>query len=223
MKFQVCFCWPRGDEHLALVYRFLSSYATHPPNVEHETVILTDPGSLDDAEFDLARTLPKVRFHQCHAPGKDLSRYFSFAESSDADVMMCLGGSSYCRRAGWGLRAVTAFMRLGNQNLYGACGHTGQGPVRPHIRTTGFWCSPNLLRRYPLRPQNHAERYQVEHGAGCISDWVQAQGFKPWVISFGGEWDLAHANDDPNGYARGTQANLLIGDRLTCPPYQAFA
>lgn len=222
MKFQILYCWPRGDEFLSYAYRFITSFSQFPPQVEANIVILTDPGELD-GELELARTLPNVSFFQCPAPGKDLSRYFAYAEQSDADVIMCLGGSTYCRRAGWGLRAVTAFMNMGPINLYGACGHTGAGPVRPHIRTTGFWCSPKVLRRYPMRPHSHAERYQVEHGGGCLSDWFANQGGQVLVVNFGSEFDLAHANDDPNGYARGNQANLLIGDRLTCPPYQAHA
>lgn len=219
MKFVVCYCWPRGDDHLAYAYRFINSYAQFPPQVDHETVILTDPGELD-GEFDLARSLPKVSFFQCNAPGKDLSRYFAYCEQSTADVVIFLGGTTYCRRTGWGLRAATSFQNLGSNNLYGSCGHTGAGPVRPHIRTTGFWASPAMMRRYPMRPMNHAERYGVEHGTGCLSDWFAAQGNRVLVVTFNGEWDLAHANDDPNGYARGNQSSLLLGDRLTAPPYQ---
>ncbi len=221
MKIDFCFCLPRGDEHVGLAYRFLSTYVSFPPHVEHNMILLTDPGYEEQA-VELFRMLPNVRAVSTPDAGKDLSRYFAWAEQTDADVMLCMGGSTYCRRAGWGLKAISAFQRLGEVNLYGACGHTGQGPVQPHIRTTGFWCSPKVMRKYPLRPQNHAERYQVEHGVGCLSSWFTNQGHKALVVSFAGEWDLAHANDDPNGYARGTQFNLLLGDRLTCPPYQAY-
>ena len=222
-RLAVCYCWPQGDDHTQYAMRFINSYIQSPPMVDHETVILTDPAELGE-EFDLARScFPKVSFFQCPAPGKDLSRYFSYAENSSADVILCLGGSAYFRKPGWGVRVIRSFETLGAQNLYGACGHTGAGPVRPHIRTTGFWCSPKMLRRYPQRPQNHAERYQVEHGAGCISDWFSSQGSRVLVINFASEYDLAHANDDPQGYARGSQQALLFGDRLTAPPYQAFA
>ncbi len=78
-----------------------------------------------------------------------------------------------------------------------------------------------MYRQYPLKPRSHGERYHVEHGDGCLSDWFARTGHRVLVVTFGGEWDLAHANDDPNGYARGTQYNLLVGDRLTMPPYQA--
>lgn len=135
--------------------------------------------------------------------------------------MMYLGGTTYCRRAGWLMRMVGAFMNLGQNNLYGSCGHGGAGPVRPHIRTTGFACSPRMLAQYPRRPQNDADRYATEHGAGCLSDWFTQNGHRVLVITFGGEYDLAHANDDPNGYARGNQWNMLLGDKLTAPPFQS--
>lgn len=222
MKFELAYCLPSGDDHLPYAYRFVTSYLQFPPACEHTMAILTDPGYESKAE-ELFELFSNVRIVTSPDIGKDLSRYFHLAERTDADLVMFLGGSTYCRRPGWGIRAVTAAQRMGMQNLYGACGHTGAGPVRPHIRTTGFWCSPAVLRRYPIRPKNHGERYQVEHGQGCISDWFATQGYQRWVINFGTEFDLSRANDDPHGYARGSQSNLLIGDRLTCPPYQPFA
>lgn len=222
-RLTVCYCWPAGEEHTQYAMRFINSYCSFPPLVDHDTVILTDPGELGE-ELELARNcLPKVSVFQCSAPGKDLSRYFAYADQASSDIMLCLGGSSYLRRPGWGVRVIRAFESMGGANMYGACGHTGAGPVRPHVRTTGFWISPAVLRRYPVRPQNHAERYMVEHGQGCISDWVRSQGGQCWVINFGSEYTLERANDDPQGYARGAQQNLLFGDRLTMPPYQPFA
>lgn len=220
MNFDICYCMPAGDEHISYAYRFLSSYFQFPPNIEHNTVILTDPGNEANAREFFA-LMPKLRVMATGSAGKDLQRYEEYCVQSNADCAMFLGGSTYCRRGGWGLKAISAFMNLGSQNLYGACGHTGAGPVRPHIRTTGFWCAPAMYRRYPKKPRNHAERYGVEHGDGCLSDWFAGLGHRVLVITFEGDYDLAHANDDPNGYARGNQYNLLIGDRLTMPPYQA--
>lgn len=221
MKIAIAYCWPRGDEHLSYAYRFISSYSQFSPNVEHETIILTDPGDLPEGH-ELVFSLPKVSFFQCAAPGKDLSRYFAYSEQSTADLVMYLGGTTYCRRAGWLLKMVSAFMNLGSNNLFGACGHTGAGPVRPHIRTTGFACSPKLLARYPHRPMNHAERYTTEHGQGCLSDWIQGNGGQCWVVTFLGHYPLSDAQGDPNGYAKGNHSSLLIGDRLTRPPYFPF-
>lgn len=220
MTFDIVYCAPAGDEHLSFQYRFLTSYCQFPPNIEHHTVILTDAGNEQNAR-DFFAILPKLRVLATGSQGKDLQRYEEYCEQSNADCAMFLGGSTYCRRGGWGMRAIGAFMNLGSGNLYGSCGHTGAGPVRPHLRSTGFWCSPAMYRQYPIKPRDQGQRYQVEHGNGCLSDWFANMGRRVLVITFSGEYDLAHANDDPNGYARGNQYNMLVGDRLTAPPYQA--
>lgn len=222
MSFDICFCFPRGDQHIEHGFRFLNTYLSFPPMIEHNSIILTDPGYETEAE-EFFSLLPNVRAVGTPDHARDLSRYEAWSKQTNADCMMMLGGSTYCRRDGWGLRAYTAFQRLGPQNLYGACGHTGQGPVHKHIRTTGFWASPALLRRYPAWPQNAGGRYEAEHGQSCISGWVLRNGGQCWVINFGSEHTLENANDDPQGYARGSQRDLIIGDRLTCPPYQPFA
>lgn len=222
MTFDVCYCFPNGDEHIEFAYRFLTSYLQHPPNVDHNTIILTDPGNeANAAEF--FQLMPKVRVMATGCAGKDLQRYEEYCAQSSADCAMFLGGSAYCRRGGWGIKAVGAFMNLGATNLYGACGNTGAGPVRPHVRTTGFWCSPALLRQYPIKCRDHPSRYHAEHGSGCISDWFAARGARRWIVTFGGEWDLAQANDDPHGYGGSSRShhNLLIGDRLTAPPFHS--
>lgn len=92
------------------------------------------------------------------------------------------------------------------------------GPVQPHIRTTAFWCSPGLFARYPLNARDHASRYRVEHGDGCFRCCVRAQGLQAYVVAFGGEYLFPNWHGDPNSLARGTQYNLLIGDRPTMPP-----
>lgn len=222
MRFEIAYCFPKGDEHLPYAFRFLQTYLSSPPNIEHATAILTDHGYEEQA-LDLFRVLPNVRAVATPDFAKDLSRYQAYALSSKAECLMFLGGSSYCRRPGWGLRAYTAFTSNGNQHLYGACGNTGNGPVRPHIRTTAFWCSPALFNRYPTRVTSHIQRYGMEHGEGCLTDWVRGQGLRAIVVTFSGAYDYPGWHDDPTGYARTTQATLLIGDRLTAPPYQAHA
>lgn len=219
-KLEIGYCFPGGDEHLGYAYRFLNTLLQNPPMCEAKLTLLTDAGNQAEA-LDLFCMVPNVNTMVTPDQGKDLSRYFALAEVSSADVVMFLGGSTYCRRPGWGLRVLTSFQTMGSNNLYGACGHTGVGPVRPHLRTTGFWCSPIVLRRYPKRPKNQAERYMVEHGAGCISDWFHQQGYQRWVINFGTAHTLDRANDDPNGYGgrNKTHSSLLIGDRLCAPPF----
>jgi hypothetical protein len=221
MSLEVCLCVPAGDEFVQYAFRFLSSYLSFPAQLEHQLTLLTDAGNEEQAE-DLFAIVPGVRAMATPSHAKDLSRYEYHCRQSGSDCVMYLGGTSYCRRAGWGLRAYRAFQTMGSNNQYGACGHTGMGVVRPHLRSTGIWGSPLLFRRYPGWPKDSAGRYAAEHSGGCLSDWVRAQGGNNWVISFNGEWPLERANDDAQGYGRGNHASLLMGDRLTMAPYAPF-
>lgn len=45
MTFDICYCFPAGDEHVPYGHRFLTTYFQNPPNMQHSTVILTDPGN----------------------------------------------------------------------------------------------------------------------------------------------------------------------------------
>lgn len=222
MRFEICYCLPAGDEHVPQAFTFLNSYLVFPPGVEHSLVLLTDFGNEAEA-MDLFSSVNNVHAIGTPAHAKDLSRYEFQARQSSADCMMMLGGSTYCRRAGWGLRAITAFQRLGSAALYGACGNTGAPGVHKHIRTTGWWAAPALLRQYPGWPSNAAGRYEMEHGQTCISGWAQRNGYQTWIVTFNGEYPLERAQDDPNGYARGNHSSLLVGDRLTRPPFMPFA
>jgi len=214
--FHICYCFPRGNDHLQYAFRFLNSYLTFPPQVEHTLVLLTDFGNEPEA-LELFATVPNVRAVGTPDYAKDLSRYEAYSKQCGASCMMMLGGSSYCHRPGWGLRALTAFQKLGSSAILGTCGHTGAPGVHKHLRSTGWWTSPDLLRKYPYWPKDHAGRYGAEHGSLCFSAWAQQIGFPIWVVSFAGEYPLERSQDDPNGYARGNQTNVLIGDRLSGP------
>lgn len=223
MSLDVIYCFPgSGDNHLQYAWRFLNSMLQFPPMIQCNLVLLTDQSNYDEA-LEIFSVVPGVRAMVTPDHAKDLSRYEAYIKQCSSECVMMLCGSTYCRKPGWGLVAYRAFQNMGGSNLYGACGHTGAGPVRPHLRSTGFWGSPALLRRYPGWPKDVSGRYGMEHGAGCLSDWVRSQGGQCWVINFGSQHTLDRANDDLQGYARGQQQNLLIGDRLTMPPFQPFA
>ena len=222
MSLEICYCLPRGDEHLQSAFRFLNTFIAFPPQVEHKLVILTDFGNEDDA-LTFFSVIPGVHVVGTPDHARDLSRYEFHARQSQAEVMMMLGGSTYCRRPGWGLKALTAFRRLGGGAIYGACGNTGAPGVHKHIRTTGWWAAPSLLRQYPAWPKDPGGRYEAEHGQTCITAWAHKSGYATWVVTFAGEFTVENAQGDPNGYGRGNHANLLIGDRLTAPPFFPFA
>ena len=91
-------------------------------------------------------------------------------------MVLYLGSSAYCRRAGWLDRMAEAFILNDGNGLFGSCGNMGVPVmgVYPHIRTTGFWCDPQLMNAYPYLVNNPSQRYPFEHGASCFTEWVRS-------------------------------------------------
>lgn len=216
MKIEIAYCLPSGDEHLPYTYRFISTYMTHPPNCEHDTIILTDPGYKTQAE-ELFVLFPNVTVFVSNVPGKDIGRYQAYARISKADFVFWFGGSTYFRRPGWGMRMMLAIQQHGKEHLYGTMGNCGSGPVKPHIRTTGFACSPDLINRHPLRITNDGDRYAWEHRDNCLTEWVRNQGLRAIVVDFQTIWEYPRWNENPHGYGGSTRTNsdILVGDRLS--------
>lgn len=63
------------------------------------------------------------------------------------------------------------------------------------------------------------QRYPFEHGSNNLTQWVRNQNLRAYVVDADNSWEYPHWNDGPQGYHRGSQQALLIGDRLTQPPY----
>ena len=229
MKVAVVYCWPPGDAHYQWGRRFLLTYRQFPAMAEHDLILLTDPGT----NLTEIASIPNCSIFRSEAPGLDISRYQSFCAQSEHDMVFFCGGSTYCRYGGWLNLAVSAFDRLGRDNLYGAMGYTGSLAARlypqirfiqvaPHVRSTGFWCAPGLMNLYPGRVTRPNQRFPFEHGRNCFTGWVLAQGRRVYVVDGAGEHEYPNWNDSPQGYLKGEQKDLIIGDRRTEPSYYPF-
>jgi len=151
---------------------------------------------------------------------QDIGAYQEAAARFPCDLMVFFGGSSYLRGKGWLVRMVQAFMKHGS-GVYGVMPNRGDARVnvKPHLRTTGFWCPTDLMNRYPHRIVRNDQRYAFEHGSICFFEWVKSQGLPVLAVSWKGEhkweqWDLYEG-----GFHRGKQEGLLCGDRLSENPY----
>ena len=115
------------------------------------------------------------------------------------------------------------FKQYGPDHLYGAMGNEGDMRFNcyPHVRSTAFWCSPELFNAYPMKITDPSQRYPFEHGPHCFSQWTLKSGRQVYVADTGGVWPYPGLSASPEGFHRGTQNWLLIGDRLTLPPYYA--
>jgi hypothetical protein len=202
--------------------RFVESYLKHPPEADHETVVVCNGVPVTPDARSLFARMPNCTFLNHDDSGWDIGGYQLAAMNVDCDLMLFCGGHTYFRRQGWLKRIVEVWEDHGVA-LYGATGNQGNGNgVHPHVRTTAFWCHPKLMNWYPYRvvqPGGGGQRYEMEHGQTCLSNWFKQQGLKRYIVTFSGVYPLERCDSGVGGYHNGNQENLLIGDRLTCPPF----
>ncbi len=201
-----------------LAIRFVESYNSNPPGLPHETIIALN-ASRKNAEIEcLFSSLPNVTFLERSNDAFDIGAYQESAARFPSEMMVFFGGSAYLKHPGWLIHMTKAFERHGA--IVGTMGNRGSNHVHPHVRTTGFITSAELMNRYPDRIVRTDQRYGWEHGPNCFCNWLKAQGLQPWIVDARGstyaeqDWD-----NIKEGFHRGTQSNLLIGDRLSCPPF----
>lgn len=205
--------------------RFVESYHMNPPGETHQTVIVSQNSKPKSSTMALFNTLPDLEVIQHDDSGWDIGGFQLAARKFPCDLMVFFGGSTYIKCEGWLTRMVESFLEHGD-TLYGSTGSMGDHRfnIFPHIRTTGFWISPSLFNRYPRRIQekgSHGQRYEFEHGRTGLTTWAMGLGKKVWVIAKSGDFPFPAWNSVPNGFHKGDQSNVLVGDRLTSPPYYA--
>ena len=202
---------------------FTSSYHRNPPGMEHDTIVVCNGAPATDPSKELFYGLPNVTFLDHDNSGWDIGGFQMASQRSEADMMVFFGAHSYFRRAGWLARMSQAYEELGN-TLYGATGSQGNigVGVYPHVRTTAFWCSRELFNAYPHRVLTEGgggQRYEMEHGKSCLTNWVKGLGRQPWIVGWNSIFPIDQCDQMPGGYHRDDQHNVLVGDRLTGPPF----
>jgi len=201
------------------VARFLQSYVDNPTKVDHQSIVVCNGGKPNSELLCMFSCLRNLEFFEHDDSGWDIGAFQHVAVEVPADMMVFIGTSAWIKGKYWLDRMVAAFNKHGD-HLYGCMGNQGNGSsVHPHIRTTGFWLRPAMLNNYPVKVRDYGQRYPFEHGQQCLTRHFWNHGRKAFVVSWTGEYEYPHWDSIPNGYHRGDQTNLLIGDRMTDQPY----
>jgi len=211
-----------GGRHFDDAARFAESYRLYPAGTPHRLVMISNGGEPTGAMlalFDMLNYPYEVLVHD--NSGWVIGAMQAAAKAYPCDMMVFFGTTAYLRGPNWLKRMVDAFERRGHSALYGSTGNCGDARVGvwPHIRTTGFWLSPAIMNMHPLRVTHPSHRYPFEHGENCLTQWCRNQGYKAFVCDWGQEYEWPAWDLIPGGFHRDQQQGVIVGDRLTRPPY----
>ena len=218
LSIEVVYVYPMVGDYSSQARAFANSYLSNEPCAEHITTVVCNGGSPNQQAVELFSKFPGIRFIEHDNSGYDIGAFQRASSQSTADMIVFFGTSAYVRRKGWLQRMAQVFASYG-QGQYGAMGNRGNfQSVFPHIRTTGFWTTPDLFNSYPTKITKPEQRFPFEHGPHCFTSWVTKKGFNSWVVTYSGIY-LWENWDCPNGFHNGSQSELLCGDKITRPPY----
>lgn len=216
MNIVIAYIFPIHGPHDGQAQRFADTFRASNPQQEHALFVICNGGRPSQAQKNLFHDIP-VCFMEGDNIGWDIGAYQTLADIVDCDMMVGFGSSTYFKRPGWLKRMSEIFQSYGRTNLYGS---TASLAPAMHIRTTAFWCQPELLRAYPYEVSSYSDRYQFEHGPLNFTLFALQTGRNAFV----GYWDtvrfIQQCDGHPNGYHNGDQSQVLAFDRCTelhCP------
>jgi hypothetical protein len=222
MNIAVCYIYPTsnyGTKHAELAARFVKTYLENPPNEKHTMVVVSNGGPPSEVAVGHFSPIPGTKFIEHDDSGMDIGGYQLAAKTVPCDLMVFFGGSTYLRKPGW-LKRIAESYTLHGDALYGCMGHQGCLPaVWPHVRTTAFWCSPKLINDHPMRVSDNAMRYAYEHGQEGLTSWAISTGRKVFIVGMEDIKELHECDSMRGRYHEGNQHNLIVGDRISEPPY----
>jgi hypothetical protein len=184
MKVAVAYCYPllQVRKYFPAAKLFAETFQKFPPEHEHELYVLCngrEPSSNEKAVFN---SLPAI-FMQYDNSGWDIGAFQRCADIVVCDLRVCLGAHVHFYRSGWLSKMVDSLLDNG-PGLFGCAAY-----LNPdwHVRTTSFWCPPELVRSYPSYVgSSRASRYEFEHGPTSFTRHVLKLGFPCTVVTWKG-------------------------------------
>lgn len=212
-KMTLCYVHVPGcSEHEAHAQKFVESYKAFPPGHDHDTVIICQGHPLGSQMRTILSELPNLREYVHDDTGWDIGGYIALAKSGHAqsESMLCCGGTTTFRKAGWMARMVEAWDKHGP----GFYGSLTSFQIRPHFNTTGFWTAPFMLGSYPGDMVTREQRYNFEHGKQSLWWMLNQVGYPTKLVTWDGEYDWPEWRKPDNISCRGDQSNCLTFFRI---------
>ncbi len=205
LRIAVVYAHPVGD--VDSPQRFISSIQRRPAGLAfalHVYFFGGTPSEDDLAAYDGL----SCEFHSDGQIETDVAAFQKAAHEVECDMLVCLGPTSNVVEAGWLRRMADAYIEAGDALFGCTASYVGD----PHIRITGFWCDPMLIRAYPRQVRDAQSRQEFEVGAASLTRLAEYVGLQCLMVT----WDAMYPKRDwriaPNVFRRGTQADALIRD-----------
>lgn len=200
---------PGDAAHEKMAENFVGSYLKYQPEFEHNTIIISQGAPPTEKMGHLFSSLQDCTYFLHDDSGWDIGGFLSLAKhlknASEDDVILCCGGSAFFRRAGW-MRIMMRNWEMFGPGVYGS---NSTYEVSPHLNTSGFWCSPKLMARYPIEVKTKQQRYDFEHGPNALWKWAHNQNIPTKLVTWCGAYDWQEWRKPPNIFRRGNQSNCL--------------
>lgn len=206
MNIAVAYVYPLSQlrKWYPLAVRFADSYGQFPAGYPHELHILCNGGLPSGNEIKMFDRI-KPKFHYYDNTGWDIGAFQKFADLTTCDLLVCMGAYTHFHRSGWMEKIVDAYLDSG-PGLYGCAAYLSPNW---HVRTTTFWCPPEILRSYPAYiGTSRQSRYEFEHGNTSFTRHVLKLGFPCRVVCWDGCWPFDQWHDHAPDHR-----NILIRDQ----------
>lgn len=197
MNVAVAYVYPSANARIyfGLAQRFAQTYQQFPPGHDHTLHVIHNGLAHSPADMRPFAALPHQDLIRSNL-GWDIGAFQDAAEQLPCDLLVCLGSPVHFHKPGWLARMADAYVHHG-PHLFGCAGYLYPNP---HIRTTAFWCPPQLIQSYPhLIGSTRESRYGFEHGVNSLTHHVQAAGLETIMVTWQGCYPFSQWRDHVPG------------------------
>lgn len=192
-----------------IVRRFVRSYVNFEAGFSHDLYVCSSGAPLSLSSQELLQGL-NYRSIVYTGAGWDIGAYQYCARLLRSyDLVVCLNSQAYIAQDNWLKYFAEAYSNHG-PGVYGA---SSSFEVSPHIRTSSFAFSPQLIIDYPLTVRCRYDACVFEHSPRNFSLWARSENMPVYVVMRSGAYELLESRRGKNVFRRGTQEDLLIRDR----------
>ena len=194
-----------------ILQRFRNSYVQHPAGIEHDLYLCASGAPLSSRSRHLFAEL-KYRTLNYIGKGWDIGAYQHCAgRLLEYDLVFFMNSQAFVVTDEWLSPFAGAYASYG-PGIYGA---SSSFEVSPHIRTSAFAASPQLLLRYPLKVKSRYDACVFEHSPTNFAQWAIGRKYPVQVVMCSGTYPLMDSRRGADIFRRGSQKDLIINDRHT--------